>query len=248
MKYNKIVLLSSVLVLSTAINQTSFVSKVKANNTITYEATDVNKNNQNTNLTAITNDKMLLDNTKTTLCYANTNVNIREKCSAKSNSITILNVGDIAYKIDELDNGWSSVLYENKIRYVKSEYITIPYDLPFTEEELRLLYGIVNAEVGRSKMLEEAVNVASVIYNRVDDKNFPDTVSEVLKQRSQFSTYSNGTWKSLEITEETKLACMLAYTNRSTDALYFDSCNGTSWANDKRTFLFRDKASHNFYK
>lgn len=202
---------------------------------------------ENTVISNVKNDS-LIKYTEPIICYTNTNVHIRELPTTKSASIEVLEIGTELHTIEALENGWSSILYKGKLRYIKTEYITLQYDLPFTKEELNLLYGIVNAEIGRGKGVVESVNVASVIFNRLEDNNFPDTISSVLKQKNQFTTYSNGTWKSLEITEETKLACMLAYTSRSTDALYFDSCNGRSWANDKRTFLFKDKAGHYFYK
>lgn len=113
----------------------------------------------------------------------------------------------------------------------------------FTEEELDLLFHVVQAEVGNEYSFESKVNVANVIFNRFYHERFPDTLSDVLV-RDQFSPIADGRYKEVEITEDTILACEYAFMLEDTTdgCLFFDSNNTLSYQ-----FVFNDGA-HNFYK
>ena len=126
------------------------------------------------------------------------------------------------------------------------------YDI-FTDDELNLLFEIVEAEVTGEDHFQSKVNVASVIFNRLEcdtNNDFPDTLTGILTQDKQFSSYKDGRYKEVTITDTTKLACEYAYSINNTvnGSMYFDSCNGKSWANSKREFVFQDSVKHNFYK
>ena len=113
----------------------------------------------------------------------------------------------------------------------------------FTEEELDLLFHVVQAEVGNEYSFESKVNVANVIFNRFYHERFPDTLSDVLV-RDQFSPIADGRDKEVEITEDTILACEYAFMMEDTPdgCLFFDSNNTLNYQ-----FVFNDGA-HNFYK
>lgn len=122
----------------------------------------------------------------------------------------------------------------------------------YMESELYMLYSIVEAEVtGEGNFLEKA-NVCSVILNRVNDKSdiFPNTISGVVSQNFQFSTYSNKRYKKVNISVTTLTACDYVYQFGDTTggALWFDSTKGNSWADRNKEFLFCDNIGHNFYK
>lgn len=66
--------------------------------------------------------------------------------------------------------------------------------------EFELFSGIVEAESNRcipetDEDLQGRIMIALTIWNRVDDTRFPSTVTEVISQHGQFSTYrrSSGT-------------------------------------------------------
>lgn len=59
-------------------------------------------------------------------------------------------------------------------------------------EEFELISSVVEAESDRSESLEGRTLIALTILNRVEDNRFPDTITEVLTQRGQFSTVRNG--------------------------------------------------------
>jgi len=61
-----------------------------------------------------------------------------------------------------------------------------------TVEDFVFISSVVEAESDRSESLDGRILIALTIINRVEDSRFPDTVSEVLNQRGQFSTVRNG--------------------------------------------------------
>lgn len=61
----------------------------------------------------------------------------------------------------------------------------------FTQEEQKLLMQIAQAEAGNQG--EDGMwLVMSVVMNRVESRDFPDTIEEVIFQESQFSSVSDG--------------------------------------------------------
>ena len=113
----------------------------------------------------------------------------------------------------------------------------------FSEEELDLLFHVVQAEVGDEYSFESKVNVANVIFNRFYHERFPDTLSDILVC-DQFSPIADGRYREVEITEDTILACEYAFILEDTTdgCLFFDSNNTLNYQ-----FVFNDSA-HNFYK
>lgn len=66
-----------------------------------------------------------------------------------------------------------------------------------TEDEFLFISSVVEAESDRRVVeseedLEGRIYIAVCILNRVNDSRFPDTITEVLNQRGQFSTVRNG--------------------------------------------------------
>ena len=144
------------------------------------------------------------------------------------NAITNKKEWFIAYK--KMINNYSNVLD-------KPESI---YDY-YTEDELDLLFRVVQAEIG-DYTFEQKCNVASVIFNRLKHEEFNNTMYGILTS-DQFSTISNGRIHNVTIDEETILACEYAFMIGDTTegALFFDSNGALSYR-----YLFNDGA-HNFY-
>lgn len=113
----------------------------------------------------------------------------------------------------------------------------------FSDEELDLLFRVVQAEIGDEYSFEQKCNVASIIFNRLEHDRFNDTIKEILTP-DQFSTISNGRYKKVKVSETTILACEYAFTIEDTTngCLFFDSNNTLNYK-----FVFNDSA-HNFYK
>lgn len=120
--------------------------------------------------------------------------------------------------------------------------------MEFTEEELELLFRIVEAEV-TGGTIETKANVASVIFNRLEAGWWGGDLKSNLLAEKQFEVITNGRYKTVEITEGTILACEKAFKGDTTQgALFFDSTGGKSWAAKNLTWIFRDAANHDFYK
>lgn len=71
---------------------------------------------------------------------------------------------------------------------------------------------------------QDLLTLATVVINRVNNPDFPDTITDVLKQDLQFETYANGRYMTAVVTEECHEAVSLALagkTNLNSDVLWF---------------------------
>lgn len=177
------------------------------------------------------------------------------------NSITENEIDIVSQKIYEAQQRINVLECENKVEWFKqykeiqneySEWIdkdeTI-YDY-FDNAELDLLFHIVETEVRGDENFDEKVNVANVIFNRIDHEDFPMTLTEILTEYPQFSSYTSGEYKNVSVTETTILACEYAFQFQDTTngALWFDSTKGHSWADRNREYIFTDSVGHSFYR
>ena len=136
---------------------------------------------------------------------------------------------------------------QNPVVYMEEQMV----DSGITEEELKVFYRIVEAEVTGTGKFEPKKNVASCIMNRVG--TFADTITDVVFQKIgksyQFSPIVDGRYYTVTVTDETKLAVLSVLLNGSThDCLYFCSMDCTSkWFKNKGTPDFTDGV-HRFYR
>ena len=97
---------------------------------------------------------------------------------------------------------------------------------PNLEEELyydslEYLACCVEAEAGNQGLMGKRL-VCDVILNRVDSKDFPDNIFDVINQKNQFSVVSNGRIYEVSVSDETFEACRLELEERTdNDILYF---------------------------
>ena len=126
----------------------------------------------------------------------------------------------------------------------------------YCKEDFELLLRIVEAEAGGEDE-EGKLLVANVVLNRVNNDNFPDTVSEVVLQQSkgvtQFSPVASGRIWKVKISDETILAVSRALCgeNISQGALYFAArkyadSSSMRWFDQKLTYLFTH-GNHEFF-
>lgn len=164
-------------------------------------------------------------------------------------------------KINLLDTS-NKLSYFQNYKAIKEEYSKwlekdkSIYD-NFNSNELELLFKIVETEVrtgeNGNEHFEEQANVCSVIFNRLNDEKYfsgRNTLTDVITEKSQFSSYLSGEYKKITPTENTKLACeyVFQFGDTTGGALWFDSTNGNSWADRNRSYLFKDSVGHTFYK
>lgn len=87
-----------------------------------------------------------------------------------------------------------------------------------SSEDMTMISQTIQCEAG-NQSLEGKRYVAAVILNRLDDPTFPDTVSDVLSQPNQFSTYpelldASPTWQD-------ELALRMELETRSDEEIVF---------------------------
>lgn len=125
--------------------------------------------------------------------------------------------------------------------------------IPMTEEDYQVFLRIVQAEAGicddKGKIL-----VANVIVNRVRSNQFPNSVTGVVYQKSQFSPVSDGSINRVKVSQDT-IECVnraLAGEDYSNGAMYFMYRGGSRnkavrWFDRHLTFLFAHQ-NHEFFK
>lgn len=96
-------------------------------------------------------------------------------------------------------------------------------------DELELLAICVEAEAGNQDLLGKRL-VVDVILNRVDDADWPDTITEVISQPYAFSSFwDGGMERVIEPSETTFKAVRMELEERSYPGLYYFR---TDWYSD----------------
>lgn len=128
--------------------------------------------------------------------------------------------------------------------------------LSLSSKEVEILQRIVEAEA-TGEDIKGKILVANVIINRVNDSSFPDSVEEVVFQKTggtyQFSPISDQRYYSVKVTEETKKAVqrVLQGEDYSQGALYFSarkraSASNMRWFDNNLKWLFQ-YGNHEFF-
>ena len=114
--------------------------------------------------------------------------------------------------------------------------------------DYNVLLKIVEAEAGGEDLIGK-IMIANVILNRMRSDCFPNTVTEVVYQKSQFSPTIDGRINTVSISQETLTAVERALNGEdySSGALYFRSvhCNST-WF-DNNLVRVTEHGNHIFY-
>ncbi|MBR6790680.1 MAG: cell wall hydrolase [Oscillospiraceae bacterium] len=138
---------------------------------------------------------------------------------------------------------------------VRAEAATVLQgQIPYTYEEQRMMNWVVQQEV-RGASVEHKRVIAQVIVNRVKDPAFPDTVTDVLTQKNQFSSIGNWYDRKFEPDRDTITAVRQVLTGEYADihgALYFyaprwASPSAAAWFENDLTFLF-EMEGHRFFR
>ena len=146
---------------------------------------------------------------------------------------------------------------DNSSTKEKETLASVKYVIDLKKKDVEILQRIVEAEATgedvKGKML-----VANVILNRVKDKNFPDTVEEVVFQKSgntyQFSPIKDNRYWTVKISEDTITAVdrVMRGEDSSQGALYFSARtradkNSMKWFDNNLKYLFQ-YGGHEFFK
>lgn len=116
-------------------------------------------------------------------------------------------------------------------------------------EESQMLMKIAMAEA-EGETVEGKALVMLVVLNRVWDSRFPNTIEEAIFQPKQFSPVrEGGRYYTTEPNEECHEALELLQNgwDESGGALYFESCENSSWHSENLEFLYQ-VGNHKFYR
>ena len=99
---------------------------------------------------------------------------------------------------------------------------TLEADTPdISDSDIELLALVTLAEAEGESELGRRL-VIDTVLNRVDNKQFPNTISEVIYQKNQFTSMHNGRCKRFVVNDETRALVREELNNRTNTAvLYF---------------------------
>jgi N-acetylmuramoyl-L-alanine amidase len=141
-------------------------------------------------------------------------------------------------------------------RVITVDEVERQFIIDVSQDDIENLMKIVEAEAG-SEDINGKILVADVVINRVKSSSFPDTVTEVVYQKTQnitqFSPVSNGRINSVTISSDTKTAVYNALMGEdiSNGALYFmarkySEPQSVLWFDTNLQFLFT-YGNHDFF-
>lgn len=116
-------------------------------------------------------------------------------------------------------------------------------------DDSEMLMKIAMAEA-EGESVEGKALVMLVVLNRIWNENFPNTIEEVIFQPKQFSPVKEGgRYYTTEPDEDCyKALLMVMYGwDESYGALYFESCDSSSWHSENLDFLYQ-VGNHKFYR
>lgn len=197
-------------------------------------------------------------------CVAGTNINrddsVKTVFEIKLNHIMLADEKDSVIEISKTMRSEQRVLtydvMERKVEADEAEVVSSTEIITLSQEDYNNLLRIVEAEASGEDEVGKIL-VANVVMNRVESEDFPDTITEVVFQKSngvtQFSPVANGRFWSVSISEETIEAVNKALSGEdySQGALYFaarkyaDSDN-MRWFDEKLDYLFTH-GGHEFF-
>lgn len=88
-------------------------------------------------------------------------------------------------------NGWSVITTQDGFAYVQSEFLSDEPVGTYSKEDLYYLTGALVGEC-QGYSWEHQVAVGSVVLNRVEHEEYPNTVKEVIHDPGQYACIKNG--------------------------------------------------------
>ena len=130
-----------------------------------------------------------------------------------------------------------------------STYESMVMSRDWDAEDSQMLLKIAMAEA-EGESVEGKALVMLVVLNRVWSDEFPGTIEEVIFQPKQFSpVVEGGRYYTTEPNEDCYEALELVMSgwDESYGALYFESCERSSWHSENLEFLYQ-VGNHKFYR
>lgn len=142
---------------------------------------------------------------------------------------------------------------EEERRHAAAEAVRANAVISFSDQDYEVLKRIVEAEAGGCDM-KGRILVADVVINRVRNKEYPSTITDVVYQKSQFSPVGDGRINSCAVSDKTVEAVnrALGGEDYSQGALFFmnrgrSGAGNVSWFDGHLTYLFQYE-KHEFFR
>lgn len=132
--------------------------------------------------------------TETSTKYTTEEVNIRSLPSVDSTVLDQSMINTEFEVVVEID-GWAMITTEDGYAYMKADWFS---DAPvqetsYTEEDVEVLTRVLTGEAQHCSDQEQRL-VGSVVLNRVNHPEFPDTIKDVVFQKGQYSCVRDGNY------------------------------------------------------
>ncbi len=196
-----------------------------------------------TNAETLKDGQLLLGNTLEKQVLEDRELRQERKAAAEKNK----------EEIRQIEEERARIAAEEAARKAEEEARRAASVISYSERDYNVLLRIVEAEAGICDM-KGRILVANVIMNRVRSKEFPNNITDVVYQKSQFSPVSDGRLNTCKVTEETVEAVnrALAGEDHSQGALYFmnrkrSKSKNVRWFDGSLTYLFHHDR-HDFYR
>ncbi len=153
-----------------------------------------------------------------------------------------------AYEVYAEENTQEVVADDEPQETFKIEYATTIMNEEINADEAYLLAKIAMAEA-EGEDVEGKALVMLVVLNRTKAEGFPDTVSDVIYEKGQFTPVANGRFQKVEPDKECFEALQLIVTDKwdeSQGATYFESESSSTWHRDNLNYLY-SHGGHDFY-
>lgn len=224
---------------STFISVETFVKALYPNAVVKTSSNKVTASGKGFTLTAVSKDSYLVVNNR--YLYV-------PKHIQASNGKVLAPVRVLAYGLG------ASVDWNSKTHAITVKTTGSPLksgDSYYNSESVRWLSRVISAE-SRNQPLSGQIAVGNVIMNRVNSHKFPNTVHDVIFQKSgktyQFTTVQNGSINNTPSNTSIIAAKLcLEGANVAGDSLYFNRAGLKCWASRNRDYV-TTIADHSFYQ
>lgn len=177
--------------------------------------------------------------------------NVQDKLAARQARRAAIK--EVKEEIRQAEEERQQIASEEDERKEREEARRVSSVIAYSDSDYELFKRIVEAEAGVCDT-KGRILVANVIINRVKSNEFPNNITDVVYQKSQFSPVYDGRLYSCKVTEETVEAVnrALAGEDYSQGALYFmnrarSQAHNVSWFDRRLTYLFQHDR-HEFFK
>lgn len=153
-----------------------------------------------------------------------------------------------AYEVYAEENTQEAVADDEPQETFKIEYTTTIMNEEINADDAYMLAKIAMAEA-EGEDVEGKALVMLVVLNRTKAEGFPDTVSDVIYEKGQFTPVANGRFQKVEPDKECFEALQLIVTDKwdeSQGATYFESESSSTWHRDNLNYLY-SHGGHDFY-